>query len=48
MYSLFNNAIGHSQEQLELDRKYIQKRSIWIDFNITLKTFKVILKKENM
>lgn len=36
------------EEQIELDKKYIRERSLLVDLKITLKTFAVIFKKENM
>lgn len=36
-----------TEEQIELDRRYIRERSFWVDINIIFKTFFVIFNKEN-
>ena len=36
------------EEQIELDLKYVKERSFFVDLKIILKTFVVILKKENI
>lgn len=40
-----NNLSLH--EQIELDRKYIQERSVWVDFKIIILTMIVVFKNKN-
>ena len=35
-----------TEEQIELDRKYIAERNLWVDIKIILKTFFVVFRRE--
>ena len=34
------------EDRLEMDREYISKRSLWLDFKLLIKTFLQVMKKE--